>query len=267
MRGDAESTAPRRSRRRCAASASSASTCCRCTGRRTTRRAVEDYWSTLAALRDEGKVAHIGLSNHDVDAARAGGGDHPRRDAAAAVLGDRARLRRRRHPVVPRARHGRHRLLADAGGSAHRRVPAGAPRRPRPERLALRGRRVHRATSTATSRSRTRCARSPSEHGTSVAAVAIAWTLAWPGVTAAIVGARRADAGRRLDRCGRPRCSTTRELDTVAGAIADDGRGPGTGASLTGARQGRRAGLDGVGAAQCSTDLSGEPGAPDWPPG
>jgi aryl-alcohol dehydrogenase-like predicted oxidoreductase len=28
--------------------------------------AVDDYWTTLAALRDEGKVAHIGLSNHDV---------------------------------------------------------------------------------------------------------------------------------------------------------------------------------------------------------
>jgi aryl-alcohol dehydrogenase-like predicted oxidoreductase len=29
-------------------------------------------------------------------------------------------------------------------------------------------------------------------HGTSAAAVAVAWTLAWPGVTAAIVGARNA---------------------------------------------------------------------------
>jgi aryl-alcohol dehydrogenase-like predicted oxidoreductase len=29
-------------------------------------------------------------------------------------------------------------------------------------------------------------------HGTSVAAVAVAWTLAWPGVTGAIVGARSA---------------------------------------------------------------------------
>ena len=30
-------------------------------------------------------------------------------------------------------------------------------------------------------------------HGTTVAAVAIAWTLAWPGITGAIVGARRPD--------------------------------------------------------------------------
>ena len=29
-------------------------------------------------------------------------------------------------------------------------------------------------------------------HGTSTAAVAVAWTLAWPGVTGAIVGARSA---------------------------------------------------------------------------
>jgi len=30
-------------------------------------------------------------------------------------------------------------------------------------------------------------------HRTSTAAVAVAWTLAWPGVTGAIVGARSAD--------------------------------------------------------------------------
>ena len=37
---------------------------------------------------------------------------------------------------------------------------------------------------------RTRCGPIAERHGASVAAVAVAWTLAWPGVTAAIVGAR-----------------------------------------------------------------------------
>jgi aryl-alcohol dehydrogenase-like predicted oxidoreductase len=59
-----------------------------------------------------------------------------------------------------------------------------------------------------------------------VAAVAIAWTLAWPGVSAAIVGARRAqqvdgwvDAGELvLDAA---------DLDAVAAAIAATGAGSG----------------------------------------
>ena len=35
-------------------------------------------------------------------------------------------------------------------------------------------------------------------HGTTVAAVAVAWVLAWPGITGAIVGATRHGPGRRL---------------------------------------------------------------------
>ena len=41
-------------------------------------------------------------------------------------------------------------------------------------------------------------------HGTSAAAAAIAWTLAWPGVSGAIVGAREPEPGRRLDRRRNP---------------------------------------------------------------
>jgi aryl-alcohol dehydrogenase-like predicted oxidoreductase len=59
-----------------------------------------------------------------------------------------------------------------------------------------------------------------------VAAVAIAWTLAWPGVTGAIVGARQpaqiddwlAAAALHL---------TPDDLDEIAGAIAATGAGSG----------------------------------------
>ena len=63
-------------------------------------------------------------------------------------------------------------------------------------------------------------------HDTTVSAVAIAWTLAWPGVTGAIVGARSAEqvdgwidaAGLRLQRD---------DLDEIAAAIVRTGAGHG----------------------------------------
>jgi aryl-alcohol dehydrogenase-like predicted oxidoreductase len=63
-------------------------------------------------------------------------------------------------------------------------------------------------------------------HGTTVASVAVAWTLAWPGVTAAIVGARAPGqvdgwigaAGLDL---------TTADLDDIAAAIRETGAGAG----------------------------------------
>jgi aryl-alcohol dehydrogenase-like predicted oxidoreductase len=63
-------------------------------------------------------------------------------------------------------------------------------------------------------------------HRTTVGAVAVAWTLTWPGVTAAIVGARRPsqidgwiDAGR-LELAGA-------DVDEVTAAIARTGAGTG----------------------------------------
>jgi aryl-alcohol dehydrogenase-like predicted oxidoreductase len=63
-------------------------------------------------------------------------------------------------------------------------------------------------------------------HGVSVAAVAVAWTLAWPGVTGAIVGARSpgqvdgwiAAAGLRLEH---------EDLAEIASAIERTGAGSG----------------------------------------
>ncbi len=63
-------------------------------------------------------------------------------------------------------------------------------------------------------------------HGVSVAAVAVAWTLAWPGVTAAIVGARTPAQVEGWIAAG----SLTLEdadLDEIAGAVAATGAGDG----------------------------------------
>ncbi|HEX4628379.1 MAG TPA: aldo/keto reductase, partial [Gemmatimonadales bacterium] len=63
-------------------------------------------------------------------------------------------------------------------------------------------------------------------HGATVAAVAVAWTLAWPGVTGAIVGAR---TPTQVDGwIGATTLQlTTADLDEVAAAVARSGAGAG----------------------------------------
>ncbi len=63
-------------------------------------------------------------------------------------------------------------------------------------------------------------------HGTSVAAVAVAWTLAWPGVTGAIVGARNAE---QVDGwiSAHEVTLTAEDLDAIAAAIERTGAGGG----------------------------------------
>jgi len=63
-------------------------------------------------------------------------------------------------------------------------------------------------------------------HGVSVAAVAVAWTLAWPGVTGAIVGARSPE---QVDGwvAASGLVLTDEDLDEVAGAIRRTGAGQG----------------------------------------
>ena len=63
-------------------------------------------------------------------------------------------------------------------------------------------------------------------HGTTTAAVAAAWTLAWPGVGGAIVGARSAAQVDGWVAAGSLRL-TPEDLDEVAAAIAGSGAGSG----------------------------------------
>ncbi|WP_433479512.1 aldo/keto reductase [Spirillospora sp. CA-142024] len=63
-------------------------------------------------------------------------------------------------------------------------------------------------------------------HGATVAEVAIAWVLAWPGVTGAIVGARRAAQVDGWVGAGAVEL-TSADLDEIAAAITDSGAGTG----------------------------------------
>jgi aryl-alcohol dehydrogenase-like predicted oxidoreductase len=65
-------------------------------------------------------------------------------------------------------------------------------------------------------------------HGETAGAVAIAWTLAWPGMTGAIVGARSPD---QVDGwIGAARLTlTSQDLDEIEGAITRSGAGSGPG--------------------------------------
>jgi aryl-alcohol dehydrogenase-like predicted oxidoreductase len=63
-------------------------------------------------------------------------------------------------------------------------------------------------------------------HGVSIAAVAVAWTLAWPGVTGAIVGVRSAEQVDGWIRAGEIEL-TREDMDEVASAIGETQAGSG----------------------------------------
>ncbi len=155
--------------------------------------ALEDYWQTLNDLKKEGKVRAIGLSNHDVSqletAEQVGHVDclQPpfsaiRRETAALLLPWCAahetgvivyspmqsgllsgRFTAQRAGKLPK-NDWRSRDANFSGDQLDHNLQLAEALRP----IAAR-------------------------HHSTVAAVAIAWTLAWPGVTGAIVGARRAE--------------------------------------------------------------------------
>lgn len=191
-----------------------------------TGTAVEDSWDTMTRLVEEGKVLAAGVSNFDValldrcEAIRHVDSLQPplsliRRQAAEAEI-----------PWC--AAHGtgvigysplQSALLTDL--FSPKRIEALAPddwRRRSPDfkppklgrNLALRD------------------ALRPiaNQHGTTVSSVAIAWTLAWPGVTGAIVGARSAD---QVDGwIGAATLELTLDnLDQIAKAVAETGAGMG----------------------------------------
>lgn len=187
---------------------------------------IEDYWQTMLDLKAEGKVRAVGLSNHNAEQlARAEALGHVdslqppfsaiRRDVAAAelpwcdahgtgvivyspmqsgLLTGRFTVERAR--ALP-ADDWRSRGEQFTGEKLERNLGLADALKPIAER-----------------------------HGTTVAAVAVAWTLAWPGVTGAIVGARSpSQVDGWLD-------AATLELDErdiaeVTDAIAATGAGSG----------------------------------------
>ena len=188
--------------------------------------ALEDYWGELVALRAAGTVGAIGLSNHDVDqlerAERIGHVD--------TLQPPLSLLRREAGTDLVRwcSAHGTGVIcysplesgLLSGEFSVERinRLPADDWRRGSAQ---FQGDPLHRTL-------RLVDALRPiaDRHRVSVDAIAIAWVLAWPGVTAAIVGARRpkqvngwpAAAEVRLD---------SRDLSQIATALKTTGAGSG----------------------------------------
>ncbi|WP_059006075.1 aldo/keto reductase [Streptomyces specialis] len=185
---------------------------------------LEEYWQVMADLKRAGKVRAIGLSNHSLaQLARAESIAH-----VDAVQPPFSALDRGAAPEVAWARRNGTAVIAYSpmrsgllsGAFSAERVAALPPddwRRAHPdftERLAenLAVADVLRAIA--------------ERRGVPVPAVAVAWTLAWPGISGAIVGARTPEqvgdwataGGIRLER---------EELDAVAGVLGRTGAGTG----------------------------------------
>jgi aryl-alcohol dehydrogenase-like predicted oxidoreductase len=186
----------------------------------------EDSWGEMCRLKDEGKVGAIGLSNYDVpllercESVRHVDSLQPSlsllyREAAAAVIPWCASHGTGVIVYSPMASG----LLTDSFSAARvaamaetdwRRNQADYQKPALLANLALRD------------------ALRPiaQRHGTTVSAIAVAWVLAWPGVTGAIVGARRPDQVDGWSPGGQLEL-TPGDLSDIAAAIELTGAGSG----------------------------------------
>lgn len=187
---------------------------------------LEDYWGTLLELKKEGKVRHVGLSNHDagqLERAEALGHVETlqppfsmiKRETAAEIL-----------PWC--AAHGTGVICYSpmqagllTGGFTRERaqnLDENDWRRANPE---FTGERLERNLALAD-------ALRPiaEKHGTSMGTIALAWVLAWPGLTAAIVGARSPEQVDGWIDAARFELGAD-DLDAIAAAIEATGAGAG----------------------------------------
>jgi len=155
--------------------------------------AVEEYWAALLRLKEEGKVRAIGLSNHGVDQLAAADGlghvDSLQPPFSAIVRDAGAEL-------IPWCRERQTAVIVYSPMQAG--LLTGAFTAERAARLTVddwRSRSPHFTGDGLRRNLALAAALEPvaARHGVSTAAVAVAWTLAWPGVTGAIVGARDAN--------------------------------------------------------------------------
>jgi aryl-alcohol dehydrogenase-like predicted oxidoreductase len=184
--------------------------------------ALEDYWATLVDLRASGKVRAIGLSNHSVDQlTRAEAVGHV--DSLQPPLS--AINRAAAADVIPWCE------ANDTGVIVYSPIHSGLLSGTfDPSRLAPGDWRLGESDFTSDLPANLAVAAAIADvaacHSTSAASVAIAWTLLWPGVTAAIVGARRpAQIDGWLDAAGLQLSDD--DLDTISAAIARSGAGSG----------------------------------------
>ncbi len=192
------------------------------------RPPVEDSWAALRRLVDEGKIRAAGVSNFDVDRLErceaVGHVDSLQipfsmvvREAAAGLLDWCARHQTAVLAYSPMLIG----LLTDSFSTE--KIAAMHPhdwRRRHPE---FQSPRLERNLAL-----RDRLRDVAAAHGTSVAAIALAWVLAWPQVTGAIVGASTpAQVDGWLPASGVE--LTGEDLDLIAAAIRESGAGSGPG--------------------------------------
>jgi aryl-alcohol dehydrogenase-like predicted oxidoreductase len=187
---------------------------------------LEDYWGTLLQLKEEGKVRAVGLSNHDVAqleaAERLGHVDtlQPpfsaiRREVAVAELPWCA-AHRTGVIVYSPMQSG---LLTGAFSAERAAQLAAGDWRSRSPEFTGPGLRRNLALADALRPIAER-------HGATVAAVAVAWTLGWSGVSGAIVGARSpAQVDGWIGAASLELTGT--DLDEIAAAIRRTGAGTG----------------------------------------
>ncbi|MFG3619094.1 aldo/keto reductase [Nocardia sp. NPDC047654] len=185
---------------------------------------VEEYWQVMADLKAEGKVRAIGLSNHTPDLLEAAEQiahvdviqppfSAINRSSAAEIAWARA------HETGVIVYSPLQSGLLTGAFSAER--VAGLP--------AEDWRRAHHDFTTGlTANLQLADTLRPiaARHGATVAEVAIAWVLAWPGITGAIVGARRSD---QVDGWigAESVALTPSDLAEIAAAITSSGAGTG----------------------------------------
>ena len=151
---------------------------------------IEEYWQTLLDLKKAGKVRAVGLSNHNVEqltAAEALGHVDTLQPPFSAIkreVGDKELAWCHAHGtgviVYSPMQAG---LLT--GAFSKERVAALGSNDWRSRNAEFTGEKLERNLEVAAA-----IAAVAKRHSVSAASVAVAWTLAWPGVTAAIVGAR-----------------------------------------------------------------------------
>ena len=187
---------------------------------------IEDYWQVLLDMKREGKVRAVGLSNHTVaqlSAAEALGHVDTLQPPFSAIK------RKFGGAELPWCREHQTGVIVYSPMQAG--LLSGSFTAARAVAMATNDWRSRNAEFTAPALQRNlslvEAMRPIAErHGTNVAAVAIAWTLAWPGVTGAIVGARHPlQVDGWLDAATLE--LTPEDMDDIALAIATSGAGVG----------------------------------------
>ncbi len=185
---------------------------------------LEEYWQVMADLKAEGKVRAIGLSNHSAEQLEAA----ERIAHVDVVQPPFSAINRSAAPEIAwAAAHGTGVIVYSPLQSG---LLTGAFSAERVAQLPADDWRTahHDFTTGLAANLRLADALRPvaERHGATVAEVAIAWTLAWPGITGAIVGAR---TPRQVDGwIGAGAVQLTRaDLDEIAAAITTSGAGTG----------------------------------------